>query len=531
MNPDGPASQRYDDCRRRSRDNRLPPGYVPPQPTTAWPCENLALLERYREWLLGGGASPRIVHNLYIPMAGNALGLNLRPHAELDIQADLERALQYVKAKRLSAEWIDMCRVALERFRRFMRQQRGHPEVAIRPINRECYCEGLPDWVVDQLERLQHLRQPNWRRARINEQICRFWSGHTRLWHWLFRHYAITCVGDIKRQYIMDYIDHRLVVGCATRGINQDLRYFQAFLRFLQDQGHEVPQALLRLQGLKEPDRLPRFLTDEQVVAVRDDLERQVAQADTPVLERDSLLFRAAFYLLWHGGLRLGEVEELCLQDLDLPGRRLAVRQGKGRRDRIVYLTDTAVAALREYLPVRGAGPTDHVLLYRNAPLHKDIVRSRLQLAGKRVGVDISPHRLRHTYATQLLNAGCPVTSIQRLLGHKSLNSTMIYARVHNRTVADDYYAAMAKVEGALATPGTEAAPVDDHVIPDDERAYLLDLTNRLAEPQLSVQHRLRLVESMRGVLEVRASSWEEPPSMEIASQTRIEVAAVNESW
>jgi len=531
MTTAGPAAQRYDDCRRRSRDKRIPAGYAPPQSTGAWPAENVVLLEQYHEWLLGGGASPRIVHNLYIPMAGNALGLNLRPHAKLDIEMDLELALDYVKAKCTSAEWIDMCRVALERFRRFMRQQRGYPEVGPRTLNRERYCQGLPDWVVDQLIRLQHLRQPNWRPARINQQIGRFWSGHTRIWHWLFRHYAITCVIDIQRQHISDYIDHRLAAGYATSGINQDLRYFQAFLHFLEDQGQDVPQVLLRMPGLKQPDRLPRFLTGEQVCAVRDDLERQVSEAHGPVPQRDSLLFRAAFYLLWHGGLRLGEVEELCLPDLDLPGRRLAVRQGKGSKDRIVYLTDTAATAVRQYLQVRGTGPTDHVFLYRNAPLHKDIVRGRVQLAGKRVGVHISPHRLRHTYATQLLNAGCPVTSIQRLLGHKRLESTMVYARVYDRTVADDYYAAMAKIEGSLLELSTDAAAIDSEMIAESERGYLLDLTDQLAQPQLTLQARLELVECMRRALGAPASSWAERRSMEVVSEARIAVAAASESW
>ncbi|HHH83114.1 MAG TPA: site-specific integrase [Chloroflexi bacterium] len=73
-----------------------------------------------------------------------------------------------------------------------------------------------------------------------------------------------------------------------------------------------------------------------------------------------------------------------------------------------------------------------------------------IKAAGNRVGVKVSPHRLRHTAATQLLNAGCRVTSIQALLGHKSLNTTMTYARVYGRTVADDYYLAMEQVERRL---------------------------------------------------------------------------------
>ncbi len=102
---------------------------------------------------------------------------------------------------------------------------------------------------------------------------------------------------------------------------------------------------------------------------------------------------------------------------------------------------------------MRGAGSGDHVFLYRNAPLKKDLVHARIKSAGERVGVKVYPHRLRHTCATQLLNAGCRVTSIQRFLGHKELGTTMIYARALDQTVADDYFKAMEKVEQELALP------------------------------------------------------------------------------
>ena len=127
-------------------------------------------------------------------------------------------------------------------------------------------------------------------------------------------------LAHIQRQHVFDYIDHRLADGYATSGINQDLRHFQAFLRFLQEQDFRVPQALLRIRGLKEPARLPRFLTSEHVRRLRDDFEQRVTDAQTNRQQRDALLDRATFYVLWHGGLRLGEVEELRLDDLDLPG-------------------------------------------------------------------------------------------------------------------------------------------------------------------------------------------------------------------
>lgn len=78
-------------------------------------------------------------------------------------------------------------------------------------------------------------------------------------------------------------------------------------------------------------------------------------------------------------------MEEQRLEDLDLSGRKLSVRNGKGMKDRTVYLTDTTVHALQEYLAVRGPGSSDHVFLYRHQALCKDLVQSRIRDAGKRI--------------------------------------------------------------------------------------------------------------------------------------------------
>jgi integrase len=73
------------------------------------------------------------------------------------------------------------------------------------------------------------------------------------------------------------------------------------------------------------------------------------------------------------------------------------VRRGKSLKDRTVFLTGMAVAALQDYLAVRGPGASDHVFLYRNQALRKDLIRARIQAAGAQVGVKVYPHRLRHT--------------------------------------------------------------------------------------------------------------------------------------
>jgi site-specific recombinase XerD len=495
------ACERYDTALRRCRKSRLPAGSPVPQPTACWPAENVALLERYRLWLEGSGDSQTCIGQLYIPMAGHALGLALKPHEELDLETDLAPALAFVQVREPSVQWAKNCRHALARFRLFLSQERGQVEVSFRPVHLERYQAGLPGWLVEQLTRYQHVRQANWRPARLSQAILRFWSSHSRIWRWLFEHYPIREIKDIKRQQVYDYIDYRLVAGYAPKGVNQDLRAFQATLRFLEEQEYRVPQALLRIQGLKEGEPLPRFLTDEQMYRLRADLEGRVAEARTLAQRRNALFDRAAFYLLWHAGLRLGEVEELCLADLDLPERRLMVRQGKGLKDRTVYLTGTAVEAIQAYLAVRGPTPTDHLFIYHHRPVKKDLIRSRIKAAGERAGVAATPHSLRHTFATQLVNAGCRITSIQQLLGHKRLNSTMIYARVHDRTVAQDYYAAMAAIEQRLETP----ALANHTVAVGDEgnrngSDYLLTLVDALETGLLNERQR-ELVAELRGTI------------------------------
>jgi integrase/recombinase XerD len=495
------AAERYDYALRRARDSRLPPGHPVPRFTCDWPPDNIALLEQYREWLVSGGLSAATISQLYVPTAGHVLGLNLKPAAELDLNVDLNRALDYVKAKRLSAEWIHNSGIALDKFQQFLRQQRGQMTITLRLTGRERYVAGLPEWLVAQLDRYCHLMQSHWRPARVEQQSRCFWNNHTVIWHWVCERHAITSPLDLKRQYLLDYVDHLLVAGYAASTINNHLRTFHAFLLYLQEQDFRIPQALLRVPFLKQPDRLPRFLTDEQVRKVRDDFEQRVTAARFAAQRRDALLDRAAFYLMWHGGLRISEVEELRLEDLDLPQRKLMVRQGKGRQDRAIYLTDTAVRAVRDYLSVRGQGEGDHVFLYRHLPVCKDLLRCRIKASGERVGVKVTPHQLRHTCATQLLNAGCKITSIQQLLGHRRIDSTLIYARVHNETVASDYYAAMARIEKSLEIPAKMEVvqePSTEDALP---RAQLLAMIDQLAVPQLCLETRLDLVAQMQHLL------------------------------
>jgi len=112
--------------------------------------------------------------------------------------------------------------------------------------------------------------------------------------------------------------------------------------------------------------------------------------------------------------------------------------------------------------------------------------------------VKVHPHRLRHTCATQLLNAGCRVTSIQRFLGHKRLNTTMIYARAHDQTVADDYFGAMQRIEQRMEVVPVTGEIVQDEVVKVQDNQKAFDLTEALALPELSVEARLSIATQLR---------------------------------
>lgn len=491
-------AERYDRSLVYAKNKCLTPGVPRPKPTCEWPPENVALLEKYCRWRLSGGASEQTTLAIYMPMAGHVLGLFLRPHDELDLERDFEPAMDYVLAKGIGHHWAKVSHNGLDNFRRFLRQERGlGEEITQKPFDVAEYTQGLPDWLVQELTNYQHIQQRNWRPTRLYGSIRRFWSGHVRIWRFLCEQRGVAVIRDIKRQFVLDYIETRLDGGYAVTGINGDIRSFQAFLGFLHDQGFKVPMVLLRIPTIQEADDLPRFLTDEQVRRLRDDFEEQVRLARKPNQRRDAVLDRAAFYLLWQGGLRLGEVEDLLLGDLDLEARKIMVRQGKGRKDRPVYLTEVVVEALKGYLAMRGMAASDYVFLYRNRPVGQHLIQSRIKAGGKRAKIKVYPHRLRHTMATQLLNAGCRNTSLQVFLGHKRLNTTMVYARVHNHSVADDYYAAMEVIEQRLDLLGQP-----EKQSPDQE---ILALVDRLAALEKPDSEQTKLVSEIRDLVVARS--------------------------
>ena len=164
------------------------------------------------------------------------------------------------------------------------------------------------------------------------------------------------------------------------------------------------------------------------------------------------LLDRTWFLTLAHTGIRCGELLNLRLSDVDLDAQRLYVATGKNGAERVVYLTPALAAAFAAYLQARPTSSSDGLWLRPDGtPLTYAQVSYRLRRWGKRCNVPVTAHRLRHTFATQLVNHGLPLQAVARLLGHQSLNMAQHYARLYEHTVKAQFETAVAQIEGYLA--------------------------------------------------------------------------------
>jgi site-specific recombinase XerD len=149
-------------------------------------------------------------------------------------------------------------------------------------------------------------------------------------------------------------------------------------------------------------------------------------------------LDRAVLELLYGAGLRAAELAALTVDDVDLGERIVYVRQGKGRKDRVVPFGERVRVALLAYLRSRPRAGGPIFLSAWGRPISSKTLGWLVQKAGERAGLKgpASPHRLRHSYATHLLRNGADVRHIQALLGHASLASTQIYLGLETADLA-----------------------------------------------------------------------------------------------
>jgi site-specific recombinase XerD len=233
----------------------------------------------------------------------------------------------------------------------------------------------------------------------------------------------------------IDYLHRKRLHPASINLYLVIIRVFYDYLRY--EERVDLTNPVKHNRRLRVPKPLPRSLRDQEVEKLFGVIKNK----------RDIAMFK----LMLRCGLRVEEVSNLTLGDIDLKKRRIIVQQGKGGKGRVVYISDDAHDALVVYLKIRSHYRIKKVFLvekgtYKGQPISVRGIQKRIEYYAKKTGLKVSCHRLRHTMATQLLNAEAEVETIQDLLGHNWITTTQRYCRVSNLKVQRDYFKAMRNV-------------------------------------------------------------------------------------
>jgi site-specific recombinase XerD len=325
------------------------------------------------------------------------------------------------------------------------------PDTAVRPLTPP----PLPDWEAWATHLPEPIRQaclayvqrrlPNWSPLRQRQQTLKFLGEFQRFWDWQLARRPFDQLADLHLADLQAYQSQRVAVeGVTTTTVNRVISYVLTALREQTEADVPVDPAIFRLRRLPEPHRLPRYLPENDCQRLDAFVQARLDSPD-PLIRLEN----ACFLVLAHTGLRASECVYLQVGDLDLTGRRLVIRQAKGRKERAVYLSETAALALARYLGDTPR-PANAPLWVRpnGRPIKYEWLLARMTALGQAAGVaEVTPHRLRHSLATRLLNAGMDITRIHKLLGHTQLRTTQVYAQVLDTTLEADYRRAMTRIE------------------------------------------------------------------------------------
>jgi len=246
-----------------------------------------------------------------------------------------------------------------------------------------------------------------------------------------------TRLEEVTKNDLEAFIEHEQDRGLMLSTVRTRLHCANAFLGYLIEAGIVSADVLARRIRLKKPEALPRAMDP-------DDVKQFFSVIDHP---RD----RAMITVLLRTGMRIGELLGTKMQDLHLKDRRIDIYEGeKNRIGRVVYLSDDAIVALKTWLKIRDV---DHEFLFyaqgsktmSYSTAH--IIFARCLTKAGLTHKGYSLHALRHTFASELLNAGMRIECLQPLMGHTSLDVTRRYARLTDKTREEEYFRAMTIIE------------------------------------------------------------------------------------
>jgi site-specific recombinase XerD len=232
------------------------------------------------------------------------------------------------------------------------------------------------------------------------------------------------------------FIEQQHRQGLPPATINRRLYALKHFFDFLIEQQGVHANPVKPSHVLRRGRPLPRGLSPAQI-------EQLFAQIQHS-------MDRALFLLMLRCGLRVSEIAQLKGRDLDWSQQGLLVEQGQGRKDRRVYLSADAVASLRECLRLRPSGVPGDYLFWNQKWPHRTLsvkaIQKKMARYAKAAGIAASSHRLRHTFASHLLEQGAEIVSIREPLGHASLTSSERYAKMSNQRVKQVYLRTLKRV-------------------------------------------------------------------------------------
>lgn len=265
---------------------------------------------------------------------------------------------------------------------------------------------------------------------------------------------------SVQTAAVRRYLASLAQEGLGPRSVNRAMSAIRSFYRFLRRYDADTPDPTAGLRGLRADSRLPVFLFEDETAALLDSAASLGSAAVPPVTADGLTAVRDAALLefLYATGCRVAEAAALRLDDVQLEARTALVT-GKGGKQRLVYLTESAARSLRTYLRDRFAAHPESrsvpavFLNRRGGALSDRGMRLAVSRYRHQVGKPVSPHTFRHSFATHLLNGGADIRTVQELLGHASLSTTQVYTHTSVDRLRDVY--AVAHPHARRARPGT----------------------------------------------------------------------------
>jgi len=240
---------------------------------------------------------------------------------------------------------------------------------------------------------------------------------------------------ELTQKILRRYIAQRHARGIQSRSLQRQLSAIRSFFRFLQRAGRVEQNPAEDIPTPKQGQRLPKSLDIEQLECLLD------IPGDEPLALRD----RAIMELLYSSGLRLAEIASLDRADLDLRNGLVDVRKGKGSKQRLVPVGRKAIDAIQAWLKARDLmlkhEETALFISQRGNRLSHRAIQQRLAHWAKKQGLDqhVYPHRLRHAFASHLLESSGDIRAVQELLGHANISTTQVYTHLDFQHLAEVY--------------------------------------------------------------------------------------------